>query len=102
MLTRFGQIVDLEEVCACIINLEILDALIALEARRKIQCSEMDQLKRRIQQTRHQLATATIANSEYNTMLAILEERQRDVEYFLQQQSEAQDQAAAQQEEQVR
>ena len=60
----------------------------AFDIRRKSEYFETDQIKKRIQQTRHHLANATIVNSNYNTMFAILEERQRDVDHFLYRQEE--------------
>jgi len=89
MVAKFGRMVDLDELCACIINLDILDALLLLESRRNKHYRERDKLARRIEETRWSLTDVTKVNSEYNTLLAILEERQRDVDYFLYKQNKS-------------
>ena len=86
MISKFGKIVDLDDVCAAIINLEILDELSRLESRRNWHYRERKKIADEIEKARDRLTFLTKENSENNTLLAILIERQRDVEYFLFQQ----------------
>jgi len=95
MVGRFGRVVDMEAVCAGSVNLEIIDLMEALDAQRKVHYAERDQLNKNIMRTRHDLASVTTVNSEFNTMLAMLEERQRDVDFFLHQQRNSEAAVAA-------
>ncbi|CAG7731039.1 unnamed protein product [Allacma fusca] len=83
MIAKFGKLVDLDDVCAAVINLEVLDELTRLETRRNWHYRERKKIADEIEKARDRLTFLTKENSENNTLLAILIERQRDVEYFL-------------------
>jgi hypothetical protein len=64
MIAKFGRVVDMDELCACIINLDILDALLVLESRRNRHYVERDQLAKRIEETRWNLTDVTMVGKQ--------------------------------------
>ena len=74
---------SLDQISAAVINLELLEATAKVERRRNQQFNEDNWVKREIQQAKDMLMGATKINSELNSLVAILEERQRDIEYYM-------------------
>lgn len=83
MVLKFGREVDLDKVCAAIINLELLDKEIQLDKLRKFQYYERQRLIDNILDAKDELTGEIRENSNLKILEAMILERRRDLDYFV-------------------
>jgi len=83
MIVKYGCEVDLDKVAAAEINLELLDTLIELDQLRNGHYKERDKIKDMIEGKRYNLTQEIKNNSDYQTLDAMLIERERDLDYYM-------------------
>lgn len=83
MVFKFGREVDLDKVCAAIINLELLDKEIQLEKLRKLHYIQRQRIIDNILDAKDDLTGEIRENSNLKILEAMIMERKRDFDYFV-------------------
>ncbi|CAL8109223.1 unnamed protein product [Orchesella dallaii] len=83
MVLKFGREVDLDKVCAAIINLELLDKEIQLDKLRKLHYHQRQKAIEEILEAKRELTAEIRENSNLKILEAMILERSRDLDYFV-------------------
>lgn len=83
MVLKFGREVDLDKVCAALINLELLDKEIMLDKLRKYHYAQRQQAVDAILDAKEGLTGEIRENSNLKILEAMVLERRRDLDYFV-------------------
>jgi len=91
MTQKFGQVVDMDEVVASLINLTLRDKEKVLSELRVAHYSERAKLQWGIVEAKHKLTSAIQDNSKHNMLAAVMLERKRDLDYYINRNEEEKD-----------
>lgn len=83
MTFKFGQEVDLDKICASVINLTLMRQEMLLEKTKMDNYKERAKINQELLEVKYQLTGKIEDNSKLNRLQAVMLERRRDLEYYI-------------------
>lgn len=83
MMQKFGQEVDLDKICASVINLERMRMEMLLEKTKMEHYKARAKANQEVLEMKYELSGKVEENTKYNRMKAVMLERKRDLEYYI-------------------